>query len=179
MLFEDETDLLLFPPLEALWTRRGTPQPVNLRGWNDRQVFWGALDLVTGHRIVAVADRQRSEDFCDFLDILHTHYRAVPVLLLLDEDPSHTAEGSQSLAADLDIQLAFLPKRSPHLNGMDQLFRRGKQEVSANRQYPDIEAHAQSFMNWVVGLTPEQALTKAGILSANFWLRRSLDRRMM
>jgi transposase len=171
VLFEDETDLLLFPPLEALWGKRGAPTPVLLTGWNARQVFCGTLDLQTGHRMVARYDRQRTDEFCDFLEILREHYPGWRLLLLLDGHPSHTAEATRSLAEDLDIELAFLPKRSPHLNGMDHLFRRGKQTVSANRQYPDIDAHAGAFMAWVVGLTTHQALTKAAILSKNFWLR--------
>jgi transposase len=177
VLFEDETDLLLFPPLEATWGKRGQPIPVPLSGWNARQVFFGTLDVHTGHRLVAVYDRQRAEEFCDFLEILRWHYRAWGLLLVLDAHPAHTAEMALALAQDLEIELVFLPKRSPHLNGMDHVFRRGKQEVSANRQYPDIDAHAWAFMAWVVSLTPNQVLTKAGILSEDFWLRDCLHQR--
>ena len=171
-LFQDETDLLLFPPLKSAWGRRGLPIPVSLTGWNARQVFFGTIGLRTGHRVMAVYDRQRAEEFCDFLDLLRWHYRSGPLLLLLDEDPCHTAEASQALADELDIELQFLPKRSPELNAMDQLFRRAKQDVSANRQYPAIDLHAWAFMQWVAELTPRQALTKAGMLSDHFWLRK-------
>lgn len=177
MLFEDETDLLLFPPLEAAWARRGLPAPVSLSGWNARQVFFTTLDIQSAHRVVATYDRQRAEEFCDFLEILRWHYRSWRLLLLLDEDPSHIATTTGEVADDLEIEMEFLPKRSPHLNGLDQLFRRGKQDISINRQYPDIDAHAWAFMAWVVGLTPHQALTKAGLYSPRFWLRDCLPHR--
>lgn len=171
MLFEDETDLLLFPPLEATWGQRGESIPVPLSGFNARRVFFGALSLNTGRRIVEISFRQRAQDFGDFLDRLRWHYRSRHLLMLLDEDPSHTAAASLDLAEDLHIELLWLPKRAPELNAMDQLFRRAKQAVSANRQYPDIDLQAAGFVDWILGLTTREALTKAGVLSDHFWLR--------
>lgn len=90
---------------------------------------------------------------------------------LLDENSSHHCEESQGVADDLDIELLFLPKRAPHLNGMDQLWRRGKQTVSANWQYPSIDEHVSRFTNWVLRLSAREARDKAGILSEDFWLQ--------
>jgi hypothetical protein len=171
VLFEDETDLLLFPPLEAAWGKRGEPTEVPISGFNARRVFFGTIAIASGHRIVQVHQRQRAENFCDFLEFVRWCYRGWSVLMLLDGDPSHSAEQSQEAAEDLGIELLWLPKRAPELNGMDQLFRRGKRQVSTNRQYPDIDAHAARFTRWALSLSPRQALTKAGILSDRFWLR--------
>jgi hypothetical protein len=49
---------------------------------------------------------------------------AVLHLLVGFEDPSHTAAGSQSLASALEMEFLWLPKRCPHLNPMDHLWRR-------------------------------------------------------
>lgn len=48
LLAEDETDLLLFPPLRAGWAKAGEPAQVWLSGWNARRVIFGAMDLRTG-----------------------------------------------------------------------------------------------------------------------------------
>src|SRR5918996_5145314 len=63
LLAEDETDLLLFPPLRANWGRRGEPSRVLLSGWNARRVVFGAMNLRTGARLFSVRQRQRQEDF--------------------------------------------------------------------------------------------------------------------
>src|SRR5437762_13549551 len=116
LLAEDETDLLLFPPLRAAWALRGEPAVVELSGRNARRVIFGALNLQTGHRLLLPRQHQRAADFQAFLEFLHDHYRGWHVALLLDEDSSHTAGRSRLRAEWLNITLLWLPKRSPHLN---------------------------------------------------------------
>lgn len=116
-------------------------------------------------------ERQRARDFQAFLIYLHWHYRGWHVALLLDEDPSHTAVGSQHLAERLGIELIWLPKRAPKLNPMDHLWGDGKDEISANKQYATIEDHVDRFISYIEGLTPWESLKKAGVLSEDFWLK--------
>jgi transposase len=99
-----------------------------------------------------------------------------PLALVLDEDPSHIAQLSRRLAARLNIRLLWLPHRSPELNPMDHLWRSAKDKVSANLQYPSIEAHASRFIRYVRRLSPRAALRKAGVLSRRFWLRGALSK---
>src|SRR5262245_61480314 len=75
VLCEDETALLLFPPLRACWAKRGQPAQVALMGSNARRVVFGTLNVRTGHRLFLVRPRQRGEDFRAFLQTLHHHYR--------------------------------------------------------------------------------------------------------
>jgi hypothetical protein len=170
VLFEDETDLLLFPPLRACWAKRGHDAQVLLSGGNARRVVFGTLNPHTGHRLFVARTRQRAEDFCLLLRELHAHYRGWHVVLLLDEDSSHTAGASQQLAAELGIELQWLPKRCPELNPLDKLWGTAKQQVCANRQYPTIEELVERFVTYLHGLSPHAALQKAGVLSEHFWL---------
>ena len=91
--------------------------------------------------------------------------------LLLDEDSSHTAAASRARAAALGIELLWLPKRSPHLNPMDHLWRHGKEVMLANYQHASIDTQAERFIGYLADLSAREALRKAGILSGNFWLR--------
>ena len=174
LLAEDETDLLLFPPLRAGWAPRGEPKEVLLSGRNARRVFFGCLNLRTGTRHFLVRQRQRAGDFQAFLDLLHGHYRGWNVALLLDEDPSHTAAGSRKTAERWGIELIWLPKRAPELNPMDHLWGHGKDEISANRQYESIDEHVGRFISYVRSLSSQEAMEKAGVHSADFWLRTVL-----
>src|SRR5208337_1209232 len=171
LLFEDETNLLLFPPLRACWARRGESAEVVLSGRNARRVLFGAIHVRTGHRLLLPRSRQRAEDFQAFLLFVHEHYRGWPVWLLLDEDSSHTAHGSIGLARELQIGLIWLPKRCPELNAMDHLWGDAKDEVCANHQDPSIVHRVDSFIRYIQNLSPAEARRKAGILSEDFWLR--------
>ena len=170
LLAEDETDLRLFPPLRAGWAVRGHPAPVPISGGNAKRVLFGSINILTGHRLFLARRHQRGADCEAFLDEVHEHYRGWHVALLLDEDSSHTAGGSVDLAGTLDIELLWLPKRSPHLNPMDHLWRHGKEVISANWQYDTVDAHAAAYIAYLGGLTCREALRKAGTLSEDFWL---------
>jgi hypothetical protein len=176
LLVEDETDLLLFPPLRSGWALRGQPREVQISGKNARRVVFGAMNLCTGSRWFLVRDCQKALDFQEFLSLLHAHYRGWHLALLLDEDSSHVANGSLELAAQLSIRLIWLPNRSPNLNPMDRLWGQGKDVVTANRQYATIEGQVDRFQTYLESLSNREALHTAGVLSKGFWLRSVLSK---
>jgi hypothetical protein len=144
---------------------------VPISGANARRVVFGTINIDTGHRLFLVRGRQEGEDFRAFLAVIRSHYRGRHVAPLLDEDSSHTAEGSQEAAAEMGIRLIWLPRRCPELNGMDHLWGHGKDHVGANRQYSGIDDEADRFVDYLQGLPNREALRQAGILSEDFWLR--------
>jgi hypothetical protein len=173
--FEDETDLLLFPPLQGGWSPRGQALKVPISGHNARRTLFGTIHLHGGHRLLLAQKRQRAVEFQEFLEVIRWHYRAGHVVMRLDEDSSHTAWETQSLAEDLEMEFLSLPHRAPELNGMDQLWRRCKQTLSGTLQYASIDEHTGRFIDYVLRLPTRDALRKAGLLSPNFWLRDYLD----
>ena len=174
LLTEDETGLLLFPPLRANWGQRGQATRVLISGRNARRVVFGAMNLQTGKRLFLARRHQRQEDFQDFLRLIHQHYRGWHLVLLLDENSSHTAGRSQQLASELQIEMLWLPKRAPELNPMDQSWGQAKDLVSANLQYPTIDDHLATFIEYLECLTDWEARYTAGVLSKDFWLKSVL-----
>jgi hypothetical protein len=79
------------------------------------------------------------------------------------------------LAAELGIKFVWLPRQWPELNAMDQLWREWKRLVAANRQAASIEELTRQAEDWVLGLRPQQALRKAGVLSPCFGLKHLLQ----
>jgi DDE superfamily endonuclease len=175
VLVEDESDLLLFPPLRAMWSLRGEQACVMLSGRNARRVVFGCMNLVTGHRVFLVRERQRADDFQAFLREVRQHYSGWHIVMLLDADGSHIASASRGLARRLHIRLLWLPKRSPELNPMDTLWGQAKDVVCVNTQYADIDEQVDAFIAHLSGLSNRQALQTSGVLSAHFWLRRTLS----
>jgi hypothetical protein len=67
VLAQDETDLLLCPPLRHQWARQGQPASVLLGGGNARRVIFGAMNLAAGHRLwrpVGGSGPKTSSPFC-------------------------------------------------------------------------------------------------------------------
>jgi hypothetical protein len=172
-LAQDETDLLLFPPLRAGWSKRGHVAPVRLSGRNARRVIFGAMNLRTGTRLFVPRAKGRSVDFQAFLEEVRWHYRGWHVALLLDEDPCHTARASRRAAQGMT--LLWLPKRSPELNPLETLWGQGKDVVSVNKQYGTIEEQVERFLKHVRALSNSEAIHTSGLLSKSFWLRGALS----
>jgi DDE superfamily endonuclease len=173
VLAQNETDLLLFPPLHAAWSKRGEVARVWLNGRNARRVIFGAMNLRTGTRLLVPRQRGRSGDFQAFLAEVQSHYRGWHVALLLDEDPCHTAKASLREAEGRT--LLWLPNRSPKLNPMDTLWGQAKDVISAHGQYTTIEEHVDRFLEDVTCLTNGEALHTSGVLSRKFWRKGVLS----
>jgi transposase len=171
LLYEDETIMRLFPPLRACWALRGAQAVVPITGRNAKRTLFGVLNPRTGHRILMHAEHCRQGDFQAFLCLLRHCYPGRRIWLLLDEAPCHTAILSQVLAAQLDIVLVWLPKQCSELNAMDQLWKELKGDLAANRQFRNISEAVDYAEQWVLNLTNNQALQKAGVFSKSFWLR--------
>jgi transposase len=171
LLIQDETILRMFPPLRMAWAPEGQQADVPITGSNARRVLFGSINIRTGHRVVARGRSMKQGEFAAFLHRLRRTYRGRKIWLILDKHSSHEAPANQKRAAEWNIERLFLPRQCPKLNAMDHLWKEVKRNVSANRQFITIDRHAHAAENWIMALTPRQALRKAGILSRNFWLR--------
>jgi hypothetical protein len=171
-LFEDETDLLLFPPLRAGWFLRGKPAKVPISGENAKRTVFGTIDVETGQRCLVARPGACAPDFQVILQIVRQQYGDKRVAMILDGASRHSAHESERLAADLDIELIYLPARSTNINPMDRLWKWGKDKICANKQYLSIDYQADRFIEYLLGLSAQEALRKAGILSGRFWLFR-------
>lgn len=174
LLFEDETLVRLFPVLRRAWALSGEPMAIGITGKNAKGVLFAAINLRTGHRVLMQHPKLDQAGFQAFLQVLSHRYSGREVWLLLDSGTPHTAPKSQALAQRLNIQLVWLPKQCPELNGMDHLFKDVKADVSANYQYQNIEEHIACAEDYIRKLTNKQARKRAGILSKNFWLKKFL-----
>jgi len=175
LLFTDWTWLRLLPPLRAAGARVGQQTRVPLTGRNARRVLFGAINVRTGHRLVLCRKQAGGADTRIFLTQLRRHYRQAPTIwLLLDRASAPTDVKTTQVAAELRIQLVWLPKQASELNAMDQLWKELKRLVAANRQADQSETLAQQAEAWLLGLTPHEARQKAGLLSPNFWLKNLL-----
>jgi transposase len=171
----DETDIKLFPHLRKGLAIKGKEALVPISGKNDKRVLYGAINIKTGHRLWFVRENLSIENFKLFLDTVRYHYRKFNILLILDENSTHTSPTSQAHARRRNIKLAWLPLKSPKLNPVDHLWKHGRNDISADLQYDTIDEHVFRFIHYLDGFSNKQALKKAGLLSKDFWLYRSME----
>ncbi len=143
LLCLDWTLLRLFPPLRATWALKGTQAVVPITGRNAKRVLFGAIDLASARRVVLIRTRAGQADAQAFLCALRRRYRRAGWLwLLTDRASAHTAPQTQALADRLRIRFVWLPRQTPELSPMDQLWRELKRLIAANRQAASIDALA-------------------------------------
>lgn len=167
----DETTLREFPPLRAAWARVGEQAVVVVSGRNSRRVLHGALNAATGELALLVRERSRQDDCLAFVETLGQVRPQVAKLLIWDNAPPHPPKRVLVAAQAAHITIAWLPFRSPELMPCEDLWRRTKAIVAANRVYETVQELAERAATWLQTLTPGERLHQSGLLSTKFqWL---------
>jgi len=174
ILFLDETVLTETPPLRAAWARVGEQARVPITGNRGKRVLYGVLNPKSGAVLLHSAKVWNQEEFQEVLRLLRRKWRGWRIILFIDRGSPHTAKASRRLAAELGIEIRWLPVACPELNPVDHLWRHLKQEVLANEPTPDLDTSLARAWEYILNLTPKERLRKAGVLSDNFWLRKVL-----
>lgn len=104
----------------------------------------GALNAVTHELITIINDAYiNSQSVCDLLWKIADLNLQTPVTLVLDNARYQRARIVQQLAAQLQIELLFLPAYSPNLNLIERLWKFVKKQCLYSRYYAEF----QSFKN--------------------------------
>jgi hypothetical protein len=170
ILMLDETIITETPPLYACYGRIGEQVRVPVTGNRAKRVLHGALNVWSGEVLLLITHEWVQETHQYFLRMLRTHWRGWHIVLFEDRGSPHTAADSLELAQELDIELRFLPKATPELNAMDQLWRRVKGRMLASRMTRSIDDSVDRVCRCILDLPPHDRLRQAGVLSGNFWL---------
>jgi transposase len=167
----DETARREFPPLRAAWAKRGEQAVVVISGRNGRRVMHGMLNGRTGEVVSVVRERMRGEDVAVAMRVFGTHRPGVPKLLIWDNAPPHHTHRVRQAAVDAGIELAWRAFRAPELNPCEDLWRRLKAVVAANRASASVDDLAARAAAWLTDLTASDVLRLAGVRSSKFdWL---------
>ena len=142
-----------------------------ISGRNGRRVLHGALNVASGEGVHLAREHNRQDDAIAFLAALGRVRPEVPKLLIWDNNPPHKPTRVQQAAADARIAIAWLPFRSPELNPCEDLWGHLKDEVAANRVYPELDGLAQHALTWLDALSPADRRRLASLDSSKFhWI---------
>jgi transposase len=169
-LMLDETIITETPPLYSCYGRIGQQVCVPITGNRDKRILHGALNVGSGDVLLLITWEWVQETHQAFLEMVRAHWRGWNVVLFQDRGSPHTAEESVRLGAALGFEVRWLPKATPELNAMDQLWRRAKGQAVASRATETVDQSADEVCAHILRLSRRQRLRQAGVLSGNFWL---------
>ncbi len=166
----DEIIVLETPPLYSCYARRGEPKDIPITGSHARRIVHGVINIGTGDIQLLITKTWNHITHQAFLQVLRRHWRGWQIVLFEDRGSPHTADDSQEYAARAGIQIRWLPRATPELNAMDQLWRRTKGPALADCPTASIDASALALCQHIIDLSPRERLRKAGVSSGHFWL---------
>jgi len=166
----DETIITETPPLSSCYGRIGKQVCVPITGNRQKRIIHGAINILTGDLLLLITEVWDALTHQYFLEMIRSHWRGWRVILYEDRGSPHTAEDSEELAAALGFRVRYLPRACPKLNAMDHLFRFVKSKAVADRSTATINQSADGACRYLYQMSRRERLTKAGVLSGNFWL---------
>ncbi len=166
----DEVIVTETPPLYSCYGRRGQEVCVPVTGNRQKRVLYGAINVCTGSILLLISDVWDALTHQYFLEMIRQHWRPWGIILFEDRGTPHTAEDSLDRATELELEIRLLPRATPKLNAMDHLWRFVKGRALADRPTRSIDQSADAACDYLLKMSPQERLKKAGILSGNFWL---------
>ena len=166
----DEIIVVEIPPLYSCYSRIGEQKCVPIFGGHSRRVVHGALNIQSGDLALLITEEWNQWTHQDFLSMVRAHWRGWHIVLFEDRGSPHTATASQAYAAQANLQIRWLPRATPELNTMDQLWRRATSRVLANCPPLPIDAKAMKLCQHLIDLKPQERLRQAGVFAPDFWL---------
>lgn len=167
----DETIVTETPPLYCCYGRIGEQVRVPITGNRAKRILHGAINVGSGEVVLLITEVWEQEEHQTFLSMVRGHWRGWNIVLFEDRASQHKAPASRQWAEHLGIEVRLLPKATPELNAMDHLWRHAKREILSDRPPGPIDQAAQEACDYILAMTPQERLRRAGVLSGNFWLK--------
>ena len=145
VFFVDAAHFVLAPFLGFLWslTRLFVPAPAGRQRFN----VLGALNAVT-HELLTVTNTTyiTATEVCELLRKLAARHPDLPITVFLDNARYQKCALVQTTAAELCIELCFLPPYSPNLNLIERLWKFVKKQCLYSKYYADFGAFKAAIL---------------------------------
>jgi transposase len=129
----------------------------------------GAIDAVT-HELTTVVNDTVIDAMavCELLGKLSARYAGLPLTLVLDNARYQKCEVVRRLAAELKIELLYLPSYSPNLNLIERMWKFVKKEVLTCRYYEDFTRFTAAIVDCLEGIEGKHKDAISSLLTLNF-----------
>lgn len=146
VFFMDAAHFVLAPFLGFLWSvvRLFIQAPSGRQRFN----VLGCLNAITHELVMVTNDTYiTAETVCTLLHQLAALNLKVPITIFLDNARYQKCALVKTVAANLNIELCFLPATSPNLNLMERLWKFVKTQCLYSKYYPDFAPFKQAIID--------------------------------
>jgi hypothetical protein len=172
VLMLDETIITETPPLYCCYGHIGEQVRVPITGHRAKRILHGAINVRSGDVALLITQEWVNETHQAFLAMIRSQWRGWNIVLFEGRAAQHTSPESLGWAEELGIEVRLLPRATPELNAMDQLWRLTKRETVGSRATQAVATSALAACQYLIDLSPRDRLRQAGVLSGNFWLTK-------
>lgn len=154
VLVADECRVQREADTKSIWYPKGEHPKIRVEQVKEAISFYGALNVKTGECHALDAPRQNSGYTVRFLRKLEGYYKGKKVLLIWDGAPWHRGKVKDYLKEEdknWRLELMYFPAYSPDLNPQEQVWKRGKQQVTHNNTQDSLEEKGLKFYKFLVG----------------------------
>ena len=129
----------------------------------------GAVDAVS-HNLVQVTNHSyiNAESVCALLRAVVAAGTGLPITLVLDNARYQKCALVTNLAAQLGVELLYLPSYSANLNLIERLWKFVKKECLRSIHYPNYQAFTAAITHCLDDLPTKHKADMASLLSHNF-----------
>ena len=141
MIFVDESEVHLNPPLTKVWARRGEPARVPAAGDDKKRAVFGGWNYRTEQFCRQISERKNSEAFLEFLQhLLAQGPQGCRLVLVMDNAGYHRARNVESFLAKHAerLEVFWLPPYSPELNLIEYAWGYLKETATNNYFFGDV-----------------------------------------
>jgi hypothetical protein len=170
VLMLDECIVTETPPLYCCYGPIGEQFCVPVTGCRAKLILHGVINIRSGEVLLFISKVWDAVTHQHFLEMIRRKWCRWHIILFEDRGSPHTAEDSLELAATLGIRVRLLPRATPELNAMDHLWRSVKGRALADRPTRSINSSADAACQYLLEMSRQERLRKAGVLSGRFWL---------
>ena len=171
VLFVDAAHFVMGAFLGMVWcfARKVLPSASGRKRHN----VLGAYDPIRHEAITVTNDGTINQGvFCEFLDKITGTYAdtGCPITLILDNARYQKCQSVAVKAAELGIELLYLPPYSPNLNLIERLWRFVKKEVLYSTHYDKFEAFRNNIDTCIAELSTRFKVNMQTLMTLKFQL---------
>ena len=165
--FVDAAHFVLQPFLGFLWSAARVF--IQAPSGRQRLNVLGALEAVS-HRLITVCNETyiTAASVCELLRLIAAEAAGRPVTIILDNARYQRCAMVESLAQELQIELAFLPSYSPNLNLIERLWKFVKKACLYSEYYANFAAFKSAILQCLVQTQHRHKADLATLLTLNF-----------
>jgi transposase len=167
VFFVDASHFVLAPFLGYLWcfTRLFLKAPSGRQRLN----ILGALNAIT-HELITITNETYidAQSVCDLLWKTARLNLTMPVTFILDNARYQKCAVVKNLAAQLHIELIFLPPYSPNLNLIERLWKFVKKQCLYSKYYSEFTKFKNAIMDCLQKTHSQHKKELASLLTLNF-----------